>query len=159
MVRLFMVNNMEELKIYKEISKKNTPKEDRLKNGMLAFVSGGIIGVIGEILIRIYGYYLDIPRRDAGVIALLTLIILASICTGLGFFDSLVLKFKAGIFVPITGFAHAMTSCAMEYRREGLITGIGANIFKLSGSVILYGIVSAYIVGTLRIIIEVLLWL
>ena len=157
MVRLFMVNNMEELKIYKEISKKNTPKEDRLKNGMLAFVSGGIIGVIGEILIRIYGYYLDIPRRDAGVIALLTLIILASICTGLGFFDSLVLKFKAGIFVPITGFAHAMTSCAMEYRREGLITGIGANIFKLSGSVILYGIVSAYIVGTLRIIIEVLL--
>lgn len=142
----------ENIGLYKEISKKYTPKEDKLKNAIIAFVSGGSIGLICECLIRIYGYYLDLPRVDSGILSLLTLIVLSSIFTGLGFFDNWVLKCKAGLFVPITGFAHAMTSSAMEYRKEGLVLGIGSNIFKLSGSVILYGIVSAYIFGTLRII-------
>lgn len=140
------------IELYKNISKKNTPSEEKLKNAIIAFVTGGIVGVIAEGLIRIYGYYLNLPRTDSGILALLTLIVLTSICTGLGFFDNLVLKCKAGLFVPITGFAHAMTSSAMEYRKEGLVLGIGSNIFKLSGSVILYGIISAYILGTLRLI-------
>ena len=67
-----------------------------------------------------------------------------------GFFDNLIDLFKAGLIIPITGFAHSTTASAMEYRKEGLTTGIGANIFKLSGSVILYGIVSAYLFGIIR---------
>lgn len=146
-----MENNMN---LYEKIAIKNTPNENKLKNASLAFLSGGLIGALAEGMIVVYGYYLNIPRKDSGVLALLTLIVLASLFTGLGFFDSLVLKFKAGLFVPITGFAHAMTSSAMEYRKEGLVLGIGSNIFKLSGSVILYGIVSAYVFGTIRLIIE-----
>ena len=78
------------------------------------------------------------------------LIFVASLCTALGFFDNLVSKAKAGLIVPITGFAHAMTSSMIDYKKEGLITGIGANAFKLTGSVILYGVVSAYLFGMVR---------
>ena len=73
--------------------------------------------------------------------------------TALGFFDKLVNFARCGLIIPITGFAHSMTSSAMEYRKEGLVTGIGMNIFKLSGTVILYGVVSAYIFGIIRYVI------
>ena len=68
-------------------------------------------------------------------------------------FDKLVTMFGAGLIVPITGFSHSTPSSALEYKKEGLVNGIGSNIFKLSGTVILYGIVSAYIVGIIKIII------
>ena len=80
-------------------------------------------------------------------------IVFASLCTALGFFDKWVTKFKCGLLIPITGFAHSLTSAAIEYKNEGLILGIGSNIFKLAGSVILYGIVSVYIFGLLRVFI------
>ena len=60
---------------------------------------------------------------------------------------------RCGLIIPITGFAHSMMSAALEYRKEGLVTGIGANIFKLAGTVILYGVVSAYIFGLIRLVI------
>ena len=84
---------------------------------------------------------------------IVTLIFISSLFTALGFFDKLVEKVRCGIIVPITGFAHAMTSAAIEYRRDGFVLGLGSNIFKLTGSVILYGVVSAYVFGLLRIII------
>ena len=80
-------------------------------------------------------------------------IFIASLCTGLGFFDKLVTKFKCGLLIPITGFAHSMTSSSMDYRTEGPIYGIGSNMFKLAGSVILYGVLSAFIFGTIRYLI------
>ena len=95
----------------------------------------------------------SIPRKEAGVVVILTLIVIASILTALGIFDSWVSKLKCALIIPITGFAHSMTSAALEYRKEGLVLGIGANIFKLAGTVILYGIVSVYVFGILRIII------
>ena len=84
---------------------------------------------------------------------MVTLIFVSSLLTAFGFFDNLVSKAEAGLIVPITGFSHSTTSSAMEYRKEGLVYGIGANIFKLSGSVILYGTVSACIFGLIRYII------
>ena len=95
----------------------------------------------------------DLPRKEAGVCVILTLIIIASILTALGIFDTCVSKLKSALIIPITGFAHSMTSAALEYRKEGLVLGIGANIFKLAGTVILYGIVSVYVFGILRLII------
>ena len=74
----------------------------------------------------------------------------ASLLTALGFFDKLVNKFKCGLLIPITGFAHSMTSAALDYKNEGPIYGIGSNIFKLAGSVILYGVVSAWFFGMIR---------
>ena len=138
---------------YNEIVKKHTPKEDILKNAILTFLSGGILGALSELLLRGYMLWFDLPRKEAGVTVILTLIIIASILTALGIFDVCVSKLKSALIIPITGFAHSMTSAALEYRKEGLVLGIGANIFKLAGTVILYGIVSVYVFGILRIII------
>lgn len=137
-------------KKYKRLTKKYLPKKLILKNLLLAFVSGGLIGLFGELLIFIYSLAPSISNIEAGNLMMVTFIFLASLFTGLGFFDNLIDLFKAGLIIPITGFAHSTTSSAMEYRREGLTTGIGANIFKLSGSVILYGVVSAYLFGIIR---------
>ena len=138
---------------YNEIVEKHTPKEDILKNAILTFLCGGIFGSLSELLLRVYMLWLHIPRKEAGVVVILTLIIFASLFTALGFFDTWVSKLKSALIIPITGFAHSMTSAALEYRKEGLILGIGANIFKLAGSVILYGIVSVYVFGLIRLLI------
>ena len=127
---------------YKKIVDKNTPKENYIKNAIMTFLVGGTIGVIGEALLRGYSLWLGLPRKEAGVLVTLTFIAIASILTALGVFDTLVTRFKAALIIPITGFAHSMTSAALEYKNEGLVLGIGANIFKLAGTVILYGIVA-----------------
>lgn len=138
---------------YKEIVDKNTPKENRLRNGIVAFVVGGCLGAFSELLLRCYCIWFDFPRKEAGILVTLTLILVASLLTALGVFDALVSKVKAALIIPITGFAHSMSSAALEYKHEGLVLGIGANIFKLAGTVILYGIVSVYIFGLLRLLI------
>lgn len=138
---------------YKELVKKNTPKEDRLKNSIISFLVGGSIGILGQFLIDIYSKYLDISIKEAGTYMIITLIFICCILTCFGFFDKWVIYAKAGLFVPITGFAHAMMSAALEYRREGIVTGLGASMLKLTGSVIILGVVSAYTFGLIRIII------
>lgn len=135
---------------YKEITSKIVPQEDKVKNGIVAFLVGGFIGLLGEIIVFVLENNFNIAHKDATSIMIVTLIFIASLCTALGFFDDLVSKAKAGLIVPITGFAHAMTSAMLDYKKEGLVTGIGANAFKLTGSVILYGVVSAYIFGMVR---------
>lgn len=137
-------------KLYKDIVSNNKPRESRLKNCFIAFVTGGFIGIISEFLIEFYSYILDISTTDAGTFMIVTLIFIASLFTSLGFFDNFVNFAKCGLIIPITGFAHSVCSAALEYKNEGLIYGIGSNIFKLAGSVILYGIVSAWVFGTIR---------
>lgn len=139
-----------EKKEYKKIVDKHKPKETRIQNAFIAFITGGIVGVIGQLLIEFYSYYLDISTKDASVFMMVTLVFVASLFTALGFFDKWVTFAKCGLIIPITGFAHSMTSAGIEYRKEGPIYGLGANIFKLAGSVILYGIVAAWIFGTIR---------
>lgn len=141
---------------YKELTKKFTPKENKLKNMIIAFFVGGLIGLMGQLLITFYSSFDKISIDDASSLMMVTLIFLSCLFTAIGFFDNLVSKAGAGLFVPITGFAHATTASAIEYKKEGLVFGIGSNIFKLSGSVILYGVVSAYIFGIIRYILEVM---
>lgn len=138
---------------YNEIVAKHTPKEDIFKNAAIAFIAGGIFGSLSELLLNCYILWFNLPRKEAGVIVILTLIIIASFLTALGIFDVLMTKLKSALLIPITGFAHSMTSAALEYRKEGLVLGIGANIFKLAGTVILYGIVSVYVFGIIRLLI------
>ena len=141
---------------YKELTKKFTPKENKLKNMIIAFFVGGLIGLMGQLLITFYSSFDKISIDDASSLMMVTLIFLSCLFTAIGFFDNLVSKAGAGLFVPIIGFAHATTASAIEYKKEGLVFGIGSNIFKLSGSVILYGVVSAYIFGIIRYILEVM---
>lgn len=138
---------------YQKIVDKYSIKENRLKNGIIAFIIGGLMGIIGHFLVSFYSYVLDISTRDASTYMIITLIFIGCLLTCLGFFDKMVNWAKAGLIIPITGFAHSMQSAALEYRKEGLVTGIGANIFKLAGTVIVFGIVSAYVFGVLRVLI------
>lgn len=138
---------------YLQLVKEITPQERKLTNSINAFLMGGLLGFIGEGLKLFLVHHYQIPVRDAVSWVLLIFIFLASLFTALGFFDKLVGKFKAGLIVPITGFAHAMTSAAMDSKSEGPIFGIGSNIFKLSGSVIIYGILAAFIMAIVRVII------
>ncbi len=139
-----------EKKDYEKIVNKYKAKENRVKNGIVAFVVGGLIGCVAEFLIQVYSYFLDISTQDASVFMIVTLIFVASLFTALGFFDKMVNFARCGLIIPITGFAHSMTSAGLEYKKEGLIYGIGSNIFKLAGSVILYGVVSAWFFGMIR---------
>ena len=138
---------------YRQIVKKYTPNENRLFNGLIAFGVGGIMGVIGELLLELYAYLFDIPTKEAGTFMIITLIAVGVLLTCFGFFDKMVNFCKAGLLIPITGFAHSMMSASLEYKKEGLVTGIGANMFKLAGTVIIFGVVSAYVFGLIRLII------
>ena len=142
-----------EKKEYQKIVNKYTPAEPRLKNLFIAFFIGGFMGMLGNFLVEVYSYYFNLSTKDASVFMIITLIFLGCFFTCLGFFDKWVNFAKCGLIIPITGFAHAMMSAALEYRKEGLVTGIGANMFKLAGSVIIFGVVSAYIFGLLRLFI------
>ena len=142
-----------EIKKYSEIVNKYKPKEHRLLNGIIAFTSGGLIGCLGQVLTEYYSYWLDIPTKDAVSFVLVTLIFVACLLTALGIFDKLVSFCRCGLIIPITGFAHSMMSSGMEYKKEGLVLGIGSNVFKLAGSVIFYGVVSAWSFGLIRYII------
>ena len=141
-----------EKKLYDKLVMSHKPSESRVENAVIAFLIGGMVGVLGQLLVEFYSYYLHLSSNDAAVFMMVTLIFFASLFTALGFFDKWVKFARCGLIIPITGFAHSMTSAAIEYRREGLVTGVGANMFKLAGTVILYGVVSAYIFGFLRLI-------
>lgn len=137
---------------YQELVSKNKPKEKRLKNGILAFIVGGLVGILGQLLIDIYQNIFSISFKQASVFMIVTLIFIGCLLTCFGFFDKWVNKFRCGLIIPITGFAHAMMSAALEYKKEGLVTGIGANMFKIAGSVIIFGVVSAYTFGLIRLL-------
>ena len=138
---------------YEKIVDSNKPVETRFQNAIVAFIVGGLVGMLGEGIIELLCYYFKISRSEASTYMSVMLIFVASLCTALGFFDKLVTKFKCGLLIPITGFAHSMTSATLDYRKEGPISGFGSNMFKLAGSVILYGVVSAWFFGIIRYLI------
>ena len=138
---------------YKKIMNKYKPKEDVFKNSLIAFISGGLLGLIGQGLVDFYSNILNISSKDSMTLMIVTLVFIGVLLTGLGFFDKWVNFCKCGLIIPITGFAHSMMSATMEYKKEGLVTGIGSNMFKLAGTVIAYGVISASIFGFIRLII------
>ena len=138
---------------YEKIADFHKAEEQRGKNAFIAIISGGVVGLIAEAIIEVLCGCFHISRNEASTFMIMIMIFIASFSTALGFFDKLVTKFKCGLLIPITGFAHSMTSAALDYRKEGPIYGIGSNMFKLAGSVILYGVVSAWFFGMIRFII------
>ncbi len=136
---------------YKKIMDKYKPKEDIFKNSLIAFISGGLLGLIGQGLVDFYSNILNISSKDSMTLMIVTLVFIGVLLTGLGFFDKWVNFCKCGLIIPITGFAHSMMSATMEYKKEGFVTGIGSNMFKLAGTVIAYGVISASIFGFIRL--------
>lgn len=143
------MNNEEYSKLVKEC----TPKENLSKNIFISFIIGGLVGLLGNFLVDIYSYAFDVSTNDGAILMIITLIFISCLLTCLGFFDKWVNFARCGLIIPITGFAHAMMSAALEYRKEGFVTGIGTNMFKLAGSVIIFGICAAFIFGFIKFII------
>ena len=137
---------------YKNLVKKKYPKQNKLKNMLIAFVVGGSLGLIGQIFSRLLVILFGMSVKVSYSVVCLITIFLASLFTGLNFFDDWVTKTKCGLIVPTTGFAHSITSCGLEYKKDGMITGLGTNFFKLAGSVLLYGIISAFILCVIKVV-------
>ena len=137
--------------IERSVSKKAPPKA-KLKNIVLAFVWGGCIGVLGQLVLQGFMNVLNLSFQQASAPTQMVFIASASLLTGFGVYDRLGQHAGAGLFIPITGFSNSLTSCALESKSEGLIYGIGSNMFKLAGSVLTYGIVSAYVLGLIRMV-------
>ena len=136
---------------YNKMVKELTPKENTIINTILSFIVGGTIGILSCFL---FNFFLKYYNEQLSIsFTLLVLIIISSLLTALGFADSLFSKFKCGLIIPITGFAHSITSSLIDYKREGFLN-MGSNAFKLAGSVILYGIVSAVILTLIKVIIN-----
>ncbi|MFP7493740.1 stage V sporulation protein AC [Terribacillus saccharophilus] len=135
---------------YTNTAKTYYPKVPYFKNCLKAFLVGGFICLIGELLTKFYMQIFDMTQQEAGTPTVTTLILLSSLLTGFGVYDRIAQFAGAGSAVPVTGFANAVTSAALEYKSEGYVLGVGSNMFKLAGSVIVFGVTSAYIVGIIR---------
>ena len=132
---------------YNEIIKKIKIKKNKTRKSLLAFLMGGFISMSAEILNLFLKNQSNINEENRVIIVIFIFIFIGALLTGLGLFDNLVQIFGAGLFIPITGFANAVTSEAMEYKSEGPIYGIGANMFKLAGSVLTYGVITSLVLS------------
>ena len=137
---------------YDKLVKDVIKEESHIKNFFIAFFSGGFLGLFGEVLSEWFIKMFSVSVNDSYLYVSIVMVVVASVLTGLGFFDKILSLFKCGFIVPSTGFANSLTSAALDVREEGFIKGIGANIFKLAGTVILYGVVSVYVFGLIRIL-------
>lgn len=130
----------------KEIIKRHSPPSSVVKNSLYAFAIGGLICLIAEAIAE-WLVYLEVEDERAGLYVSIILISSASLLTALGVFDIIARRAGAGTLVPITGFSNAVTSQALDAKSEGMILGVGAKIFTVSGPVILYGLVAGVIYG------------
>lgn len=139
---------------YQEFAKALEPKRPVFKNCLKAFLVGGIVCVLGQLLQMFFIKYMHFTEKTAGDPTVAVLIIVSVLLTGFGIFDHIGQWAGAGTAIPVTGFANTMASAAIEHRTEGYVLGVGGNMFKLSGSVITYGVFSAFIVAIIRITVE-----
>ena len=133
-------------KEYEVLVKKASPPSKHLKNCTFAFLVGGFICALAQVFLEIY-LKLNIPEENAKILASVTIIFIAALLTGLKVFDDIAKFAGAGTLVPITGFANSVVSPAIEFKREGFVLGVGANMFKIAGPVIVYGTVASVIYG------------
>ena len=124
---------------YKKYADARAPRSPLLRDCTHAFLVGGLICCIAQALTDIYTKLCGMEKQDAGTLTAATLVLAAAILTGLGVFDRIAKFAGAGTLVPITGFANAVVSPAIDSKSEGLILGVGAKVFSVAGPVLLYG--------------------
>jgi stage V sporulation protein AC len=135
---------------YQELQQKHELKRPVLKNCIKAFLVGGIICVVGQAISYFYIYFFDFTEQSVGNPTVATMVFLSMLLTGFGVYDRLGQFAGAGSAVPVTGFGNAVISAAIEHRTEGFVLGVGGNMFKLAGSVILFGVFSAFVVALIK---------
>ncbi len=137
---------------YQNLEQQITPPTPYMKNALKAFLVGGIICTIGHAITYFYIIFFDFTEKTVGNPTVSTMIFLSMLLTGFGLYKKLGQFAGAGSAVPVTGFGNAVISAAIEHRTEGVVLGIGGNIFKLAGSVIVFGVVSAFFVSLIKLI-------
>ena len=142
-------------KKYKDYVDEISPKPTYIKNYILAFIIGGIICMIGQGINDAYMNIGGLNKQDAASYTSITLIFIGAFLTGLGVYDLIGKRAGAGSIIPITGFANSIVSPAMEYKREGYVMGVGANLFKIAGPVLVYGVGSSILFGFVYYIFKV----
>ncbi len=131
---------------YSEFSKKAEHKSSTVKDCIMAFLVGGLICTIGELLTNVY-MRSDISRETASTFTSMTLIFVAALLTGLHVFDDIAKYAGAGTLVPITGFSNSMAAPALDFKSEGYVLGLGAKMFTIAGPVIVYGVTTGILYG------------
>lgn len=131
---------------YKAFVESRMPPSPLVKDILLAFVIGGAICCVGQGFMELFAFF-GLSREDTSTAVSIVMIFLGALSTGLGFYDDLAKYGGAGTLVPITGFANAVVSPALEFKTEGMILGTAAKMFTIAGPVIVYGIGSSVIYG------------
>lgn len=133
---------------YKKYAEGHAPKSPTVKNCAVAFITGGAICVVGQALTELYSK-LEMSKEDTGTLVSVTLIFITALLTGIGVFDNIARHAGAGTLVPITGFANAVASPAVDTKTEGYVLGVGSKIFIIAGPVILYSTAAGAIYGVI----------
>lgn len=139
-------------KKFAKIEQELSPKTPLVLNMVKAFITGGTICLIGQFISMFYMTYFDFTERTSSNPTVATMVFLAMLLTGFGQYKKIAQFGGAGAAVPITGFSNAVVSASIEHKSEGYVLGVGGNMFKLAGSVILFGVVSAFAVALIKTI-------
>jgi stage V sporulation protein AC len=137
-------------KNYQTLQQKHELKRPVFKNCIKAFLVGGIICMIGQAVSYFYIYYFNFTEQNVGNPTVATMVFFSMLLTGFGIYDHIGQFGGAGSAVPVTGFGNSVISAAIEHRTEGFVLGVGGNMFKLAGSVILFGVFSAFVVALIK---------
>ena len=133
-------------KEYDKLVKSMMPRSPIYKDCLLAFLIGGTICALGQLILDGYTW-LGLPQTDAATATSMTLVALSALLTGLSLYDNIAKHGGAGTLVPITGFANAIAAPAVEFKTEGFILGVGAKMFTIAGPVIVYGVSASVVYG------------
>lgn len=139
---------------YQEFITDIVPKRPVFRNCLIAFLVGGFICTIGQAFTYFYMNVFDFSEKTAANPTVATMVFIGVLLTGFGVYDSIAQWAGAGTAVPVTGFANAMSSAAIEHQSEGYVLGVGNNMFKIAGPVIVYGTVAAFVVALIKEIIS-----
>lgn len=141
-------------KTYRRYVDARAPRSPLVANCLHAFLVGGLICCLAQGLTALYTSVAHLPKEDAGTLTSVTLVFVAALLTGIGCFDDIARFAGAGTLVPITGFANAVVSPAIDSRAEGLVLGVGAKIFTVAGPVLLYGTLAGALWGVIYFVIQ-----
>jgi stage V sporulation protein AC len=140
--------------LYKRIVTKAEGKPPRLRNAAWAFFAGGVVCLIGQAITDFWAWFMGVSTQQAGDPTVATMIFIGALLTGLGLFDNVAKRAGMGVGVPVTGFANSMVSSALEFKREGLVYGVGSRMFQLAGSIIVFGVMTAFVVGVVASLVD-----
>ncbi len=143
-------------KEYQEYLNQKSPDSNIVKDTLFAFFIGGIICVIGQAVFDLYNKLLGIDEDTSRILVSVTMVFLGAFLTGINVYGKLAKHAGAGTLVPITGFANAIVSPAMEFKKEGFVLGLAAKMFVIAGPVLVYGITASAVVGLIYYLMQLM---